>query len=52
MAIPALTTVHVPTEELGRTAVRPALHPEQEQHVVLGTYVVIRDSVATVGPER
>jgi len=46
--VPALTTVHVPTEELGRTAVRLALHPEERQHVVLGTHVVIRDSVARV----
>lgn len=48
--VPALTTVHVPTEELGRTAVRLALHPEERQHVRLGTHVVIRDSVAPVPP--
>ncbi|MEU9779880.1 LacI family DNA-binding transcriptional regulator [Streptomyces phaeochromogenes] len=43
-----LTTVHVPHEELGRTAVRlafasekpAALHP-----VLLGTHIVVRDSV-------
>lgn len=45
--LPALTTVHVPLEEIGRTAVRLALHPEEKQHLVLGTHVVIRDSVAT-----
>jgi LacI family transcriptional regulator len=44
---PPLTTVHIPLEELGRTAVRLALHPEEStgQHVVIGTHVVIRDSV-------
>lgn len=46
--VPALTTVRIPTEELGRTAVRLALHPEQNQHVVLGTHIVVRDSVAPV----
>jgi LacI family transcriptional regulator len=45
---PALTTVRVPTEELGRTAVRLALHPSEPQHVVLGTHIVVRDSVAPV----
>ncbi len=43
---PQLTTVHVPYEELGRTAVRLALDRQAEQHVLLGTHVVIRDSVA------
>jgi LacI family transcriptional regulator len=47
---PALTTVHIPLDELGRTAVRLALHradPERPaQHVVLGTHVVVRQSVA------
>lgn len=42
---PALTTVHIPTEELGRTAVRLALDPTQPQHVTLGTHIVVRDSV-------
>ncbi|NUW30910.1 substrate-binding domain-containing protein [Nonomuraea sp. SMC257] len=42
---PGLTTVRIPTEELGRTAVRLALHPEERQHVVLGTHIVVRDSV-------
>jgi LacI family transcriptional regulator len=43
-----LTTVHVPHEELGRTAVRLALSAERPgtaQHVRLGTYIVVRDSV-------
>ncbi|MEJ3749710.1 LacI family DNA-binding transcriptional regulator [Actinomycetes bacterium KLBMP 9797] len=37
--LPALTTVRVPTEELGRTAVRLALRPDLNQHVVLGTHI-------------
>ncbi len=43
-----LTTVHVPHEELGRTAVRLALRRETPgiaQHVTLGTHIVVRDSV-------
>ncbi|WP_205855796.1 LacI family DNA-binding transcriptional regulator, partial [Phytoactinopolyspora endophytica] len=46
---PALTTVHIPTDELGRTAVRLAIHRDeyaQSQHVMLGTHIVVRDSVA------
>ncbi|WP_129669803.1 LacI family DNA-binding transcriptional regulator [Phytoactinopolyspora endophytica] len=46
---PPLTTVHIPHDELGRTAVRMALHRHEEavpQHVVLGTHTVVRDSVA------
>ncbi|SDC96969.1 LacI family transcriptional regulator [Glycomyces harbinensis] len=45
---PALTTVHVPHEQLGREAVRLALHrgPGAEDRVMLGTHIVIRDSVA------
>ncbi|NEE02709.1 LacI family DNA-binding transcriptional regulator [Phytoactinopolyspora halotolerans] len=46
---PALTTVHIPHEELGRTAVRLALHRHEStvpQHVVLGTHIAVRDSVA------
>ncbi|MBB5778710.1 LacI family DNA-binding transcriptional regulator [Nonomuraea jabiensis] len=42
---PGLTTVHIPTEELGRTAVRLALNREERQHVVLGTHIVVRNSV-------
>jgi LacI family transcriptional regulator len=46
-----LTTVHVPHEELGRTAVRLALQRENNgaaataDQVVLGTHIVVRDSV-------
>jgi len=44
-----LTTVHLPHEELGRTAVRLALehvtHGGAPPHVVLGTHVVVRGSV-------
>jgi LacI family transcriptional regulator len=42
-----LTTVHVPHEELGRTAVRLALERESAggDHVMLGTHTVVRDSV-------
>ncbi|WP_327720110.1 LacI family transcriptional regulator [Streptomyces sp. NBC_00490] len=46
---PALTTVHVPYEELGRLAVRTALGREPntpDEHLLLGTHVVVRDSVA------
>ncbi|MGW6909132.1 LacI family DNA-binding transcriptional regulator [Streptomyces sp. NPDC054940] len=46
---PPLTTVRVPYEELGRTAVRLALEhaesPTGDDHVVLGTQLVIRQSV-------
>ncbi|MEV0090894.1 LacI family DNA-binding transcriptional regulator [Streptomyces sp. NPDC050738] len=45
---PRLTTVHIPAEELGRTAVRLALDGPPvtgpERHV-LGTHIVIRESV-------
>lgn len=45
---PPLTTVHIPAEELGRTAVRLALDsgamPGRE--TILGTHVVVRNSVA------
>jgi LacI family transcriptional regulator len=46
--VPALTTVHVPHEELGRTAVRLAVNRETEptQHVTLGTHIVVRQSTA------
>ncbi|WP_010203997.1 LacI family DNA-binding transcriptional regulator [Salinibacterium sp. PAMC 21357] len=44
---PRLTTVHVPYEELGRLAVRTALEGNKpDEHIVLATHVVIRDSVA------
>ncbi|MFE9452333.1 LacI family DNA-binding transcriptional regulator [Streptomyces sp. NPDC006739] len=49
---PALTTVHVPQEELGRAAVRLALHRAElpdSQHLVLGTHVVLRDSTRRPG---
>jgi LacI family transcriptional regulator len=45
---PALTTVHVPYEELGRLAVRTALEHTPgapDEHLLLGTHVVVRDSV-------
>ncbi|WUP70907.1 LacI family transcriptional regulator [Streptomyces sp. NBC_00258] len=49
---PALTTVRVPYEELGRTAVRLALEGEErpaaDDHVVLSTQLVIRQSVRTL----
>ncbi|WP_312892752.1 LacI family DNA-binding transcriptional regulator [Allostreptomyces psammosilenae] len=51
---PKLTTVHVPYEELGRAAVRLALDRRErggdrtEQHLVLGTHVVVRQSVRNV----
>jgi LacI family transcriptional regulator len=44
---PALTTVHVPQEELGRAAVRLALGRDRTdgpQHLMLGTHVVVRES--------
>lgn len=49
---PALTTVHVPQEELGRAAVRLALGRDRHtgaQHLVLGTHVVVRDSAPPPG---
>lgn len=50
---PALTTVRVPYEELGRTAVRLALEREErivnDDHVVLSTQLVIRQSVRRLG---
>jgi LacI family transcriptional regulator len=49
---PPLTTVRVPYEELGRTAVRLALgradSPVGDDHVMLGTQLVIRQSVRRV----
>jgi LacI family transcriptional regulator len=49
---PTLTTVNIPHEELGRTAVRLALHRDEfpeSQHQVLGTHIVVRDSTRRVG---
>lgn len=45
---PPLTTVHIPAEELGRTAVRMALHPDENpfRETILGTHIVVRQSVA------
>jgi LacI family transcriptional regulator len=50
---PPLTTVHVPLEELGREAGRlalagadPGTEDPAERNVVVGTHIVIRDSVA------
>ncbi|MCH5676567.1 LacI family transcriptional regulator [Streptomyces sp. CME 23] len=46
---PSLTTIRVPYEELGRTAVRLVLDREEsiapDDHVVLSTQLVIRESV-------
>ncbi|MER6732327.1 LacI family DNA-binding transcriptional regulator [Streptomyces puniciscabiei] len=49
---PALTTVRVPYEELGRLAVRTALGHSADspgEHLLLGTHVVVRDSVGRPG---
>ncbi|MYW64611.1 substrate-binding domain-containing protein [Streptomyces sp. SID8379] len=50
---PGLTTVHIPGEELGRTAVRLALggsaRTGQQRHL-LGTHIVVRDSVRRLTP--
>lgn len=47
---PRLTTVHVPQQELGRSATRLALHRRPtdppSRRVVLGSHVVVRESVA------
>lgn len=46
---PPLTTVHIPAEELGRAAVRMALQDRSgsaNREVILGTHVVVRESVA------
>lgn len=50
---PALTTVSIPHMELGRAAVRLALHRNEPstartQHVMQGTHIVVRDSVRPV----
>lgn len=53
---PALTTVNLPFEELGRTAVRLALANPQpgsgRDQVTLATHVVLRDSVHRIQPGR
>lgn len=52
---PPLTTVHVPYEELGRLAVRTALGRTPDapnEHLLLGTHVVVRDSVAAPAERR
>ncbi|WP_262008024.1 LacI family DNA-binding transcriptional regulator [Streptomyces sp. FIT100] len=48
--VPALTTVHVPLEEIGRTAIQLALHRDEPefrnaQRAVLGTHIKVRGSV-------
>ncbi|MFD0636035.1 substrate-binding domain-containing protein [Catenulispora yoronensis] len=52
---PALTTVSIPYNELGREAVRLALHradpaSARNQHITLGTHIVLRDSVRPLIP--
>lgn len=54
-----LTTVHLPHDELGRTAVRMVVAPAssasglpRQTHTVLGTHVVVRDSVRPVRGQR
>ena len=51
---PPLTTVRVPTEELGRTAVKLATQRSGEgsgrEHVMLGTHVVVRGTVRAPAP--
>ena len=52
---PKLTTVHVPYEQLGRTAVRLALERQEravEEHVILGTHLEVRESVAAPRKRR
>ncbi|RDG38866.1 LacI family DNA-binding transcriptional regulator [Streptomyces corynorhini] len=55
---PPLTTVHVPYEELGRLAVRSALGRAADgshgadEHLLLGTHVVVRGSVAAPAAGR
>ncbi|MEV6547067.1 substrate-binding domain-containing protein, partial [Streptomyces sp. NPDC051665] len=47
---PALTTIRVPYEELGRTGVRLALEHREgrsrsSEHIILSTQLVVRDTV-------
>ena len=52
---PKLTTVHVPYEQMGRTAVRLVLERQErevEEHVVLGTHLEVRESVAAPKQRR
>ncbi|MFJ8019340.1 LacI family DNA-binding transcriptional regulator [Streptomyces sp. NPDC096311] len=51
---PELTTVHVPHEELGRTAIRLALNRAGNpvQRLRMGTHVVVRESAGPVGSWR
>ncbi|WP_405539610.1 LacI family transcriptional regulator [Streptomyces sp. NBC_00075] len=50
---PELTTVHIPHEELGRTAVRMTLNQAENpvQYVKMGTHVVVRGSAGPVRPK-
>ncbi|WP_420111848.1 LacI family DNA-binding transcriptional regulator [Pseudactinotalea sp.] len=43
---PPLTTLHIPREEMGRTAARMALYGGGEQRVQIGTHIVVRESAA------
>jgi LacI family transcriptional regulator len=55
VVFPKLTTVHVPYEQMGRTAVRLTIERrehEVEEHVVLGTHLEVRQSVAGPGRRR
>ena len=46
-----LTTVHIPAVELGQAAVSLAVNPDDpQQQVMLGTHVVVRESVRVFSP--
>lgn len=48
-----LTTVHIPTSDLGRTAVELATNPDDpRRHVMLGTHLVVRESVGLPAPPQ
>jgi LacI family transcriptional regulator len=52
---PPLTTVSIPHHELGRAAVRLAVHRDQyaaSQYTKLGTHIVVRESDGPPPPER